>query len=129
MSTIIANYECLPLSFLLFIPSLTIKVITNRYWRKAWPVLPSSLKLNLRFRSFPVPSSQKIFREHLWNSFCESIDSSAIALHDEINLSIQKTKRLGDMTFGSHMVFNISLRPKLISLLGSARASLSRIIG
>ena len=44
-----------------------------------------------------------------------SIDSCAIALHADINLSIQKMKHLGDMTLGSHTVSNTSLHPKLIS--------------
>ena len=115
MSTIITNYDCLPLSYLVLTRPLTVRVIIKRNWPVLLQCYPASLKLNLRFRSFPVTSSQ-IFHEHRCNSSCVSIYRSAIALHDDINLSIQKTKRLGDMTFGSHMVSNISLRPKLISL-------------
>ena len=111
MSIAITNYYCLPLGYLFFTRPLSTDIIKDY-----WPVLLPSHKLNLHFRSFPVISSQKIFHGHRCNLSWVPIDSSAIALHDGINLSIQKAKRLGDMTFGSHMVSNISLCPNLISL-------------
>ena len=65
----------------------------------------------------------EIFVDHRTKTSWVSIDSLTIAIHVDTNLPIQNMKRLGDMTIGSHMVSNISLHPKLILLLWSARVS------
>ena len=57
----------------------------------------------------------------------QSIDSFSIALHVDINLSIQSAKRLRDMTVGSHMVLIFHSAQKLIEMAPATGKSVSII--
>ena len=76
------------------------------------------------FQQYCMPTA------HRTRTILSLLDSLVIALRDSRHLPIQKMKRWRLMTSGNHMVSNITLRPKLISLYKSAclRFAYNRLI-